>query len=107
MGARADISQVLAMSVAEAQELSAARMPTQGLPDVDVLQGLTTAITVDGQRIGADPRSTGHALGGHTTDANAMPRILFSRPFPRCIRCVPGSRTSDRPTRSLDLPGFV
>src|SRR5580700_2961176 len=50
-------------------------MPTLARPDVDVLEGLTTAITVDQQRIGADPRST----VGTVTDANAMLRILFSR----------------------------
>ena len=44
-------------------------------PEVDVLEGLTTAILVDQQRIGADPRST----VGTATDANAMLRILFSR----------------------------
>jgi excinuclease UvrABC ATPase subunit len=50
-------------------------MPTLGRPDVDVLEGLTTAIIVDQQRMGADPRST----VGTATDANAMLRILFSR----------------------------
>jgi excinuclease UvrABC ATPase subunit len=50
-------------------------MPTLARPDVDVLDGLTTAILVDQQRIGADPRST----VGTATDANAMLRILFSR----------------------------
>ncbi|MFG2604149.1 ATP-binding cassette domain-containing protein [Streptomyces sp. NPDC048514] len=50
-------------------------MPTVGRPDVDVLDGLTTAILVDQQRMGADPRST----VGTATDANAMLRILFSR----------------------------
>src|SRR3954462_15901542 len=50
-------------------------MPNQSRPDVDVLEGLTTAITVDQQRLGADPRST----VGTATDANAMLRILFSR----------------------------
>jgi excinuclease UvrABC ATPase subunit len=50
-------------------------MPTLARPDVDVLEGLTTAITVDQQRMGADPRST----VGTATDANAMLRILFSR----------------------------
>ncbi|MFB9378751.1 ATP-binding cassette domain-containing protein [Kineococcus gynurae] len=50
-------------------------MPTQARPDVDVLEGLTTAIIVDQQRLGADPRST----VGTATDANAMLRILFSR----------------------------
>ncbi|WP_189133173.1 ATP-binding cassette domain-containing protein [Wenjunlia tyrosinilytica] len=50
-------------------------MPTLARPEVDVLDGLTTAIIVDQQRIGADPRST----VGTATDANAMLRILFSR----------------------------
>ncbi len=50
-------------------------MPTLARPEVDVLEGLTTAITVDQQRLGADPRST----VGTATDANAMLRILFSR----------------------------
>ncbi|MFE9724955.1 ATP-binding cassette domain-containing protein [Streptomyces sp. NPDC005794] len=50
-------------------------MPTPARPEVDVLDGLTTAITVDQQRMGADPRST----VGTATDANAMLRILFSR----------------------------
>ncbi|MGW4158004.1 ATP-binding cassette domain-containing protein [Streptomyces sp. NPDC004788] len=50
-------------------------MPSLGRPDVDVLDGLTTAITVDQQRMGGDPRST----VGTATDANAMLRILFSR----------------------------
>ncbi|GAB3797241.1 hypothetical protein GCM10028798_08210 [Humibacter antri] len=50
-------------------------MPSQARPDVDVLEGLTTAITVDQERIGSDPRST----VGTATDANAMLRILFSR----------------------------
>ncbi|MFJ3160076.1 ATP-binding cassette domain-containing protein [Streptomyces kanasensis] len=50
-------------------------MPTPARPEVDVLDGLTTVISVDQQRIGADPRST----VGTVTDANAMLRILFSR----------------------------
>ncbi|MFE6042348.1 ATP-binding cassette domain-containing protein [Streptomyces sp. NPDC056452] len=50
-------------------------MPTLARPDVDVLDGLTTAISVDQQRMGSDPRST----VGTATDANAMLRILFSR----------------------------
>ncbi|EGG49805.1 ATP-binding cassette domain-containing protein [Streptomyces griseoaurantiacus] len=50
-------------------------MPALARPDVDVLDGLTTAIIVDQQRMGADPRST----VGTATDANAMLRILFSR----------------------------
>ncbi|WP_407285577.1 ATP-binding cassette domain-containing protein [Streptomyces sp. BP-8] len=50
-------------------------MPTTARPEVDVLDGLTTAISVDQQRMGGDPRST----VGTATDANAMLRILFSR----------------------------
>ncbi|WP_435797574.1 ATP-binding cassette domain-containing protein [Streptomyces avermitilis] len=50
-------------------------MPTLARPEVDVLEGLTTAILVDQQRMGADPRST----VGTATDTNAMLRILFSR----------------------------
>jgi len=50
-------------------------MPTLARPDVDVLEGLTTAIVVDQQRMGADVRST----VGTATDANALLRILFSR----------------------------
>ncbi|RKQ83744.1 excinuclease ABC A subunit [Mycolicibacterium mucogenicum 261Sha1.1M5] len=50
-------------------------MPTLARPDVDLLDGVTTAILVDQQRMGADPRST----VGTATDANAMLRILFSR----------------------------
>ena len=50
-------------------------MPTLARPEVDVLDGLTTAIIVDQERLGADPRST----VGTATDANAMLRILFSR----------------------------
>ena len=50
-------------------------MPTLARPDVDVLEGLTTAIIVDQERMGSNPRST----VGTATDANAMLRILFSR----------------------------
>jgi len=50
-------------------------MPTLTRPDVDVLEGLTTAIIVDQERMGSNPRST----VGTVTDANAMLRILFSR----------------------------
>ncbi|SIQ91699.1 ATP-binding cassette domain-containing protein [Micromonospora avicenniae] len=50
-------------------------MPTLSRPEVDVLEGLTTAIIVDQERMGANPRST----VGTATDANAMLRILFSR----------------------------
>ena len=50
-------------------------MPTLARPDVDVLEGLTTAIIVDQERMGANVRST----VGTATDANAMLRIVFSR----------------------------
>ncbi|KQR63366.1 daunorubicin resistance protein DrrC [Arthrobacter sp. Leaf337] len=50
-------------------------MPNLARPDVDFLEGLTTAIIVDQERMGANPRST----VGTATDANAMLRILFSR----------------------------
>ncbi|HVE26613.1 MAG TPA: excinuclease ABC subunit UvrA, partial [Sporichthya sp.] len=48
-------------------------LPTMARPDVDVLDGLTTAILVDQERMGANARST----VGTVTDANAMLRILF------------------------------
>ncbi|WP_026540724.1 ATP-binding cassette domain-containing protein [Paenarthrobacter nicotinovorans] len=50
-------------------------MPSLARPDVDMLEGLTTAIIVDQERMGSNPRST----VGTATDANAMLRILFSR----------------------------
>src|SRR3954447_3627202 len=50
-------------------------MPTLARPEVDILEGLTTAILIDQERIGANPRST----VGTITDANALLRILFSR----------------------------
>ncbi|TCO51077.1 excinuclease UvrABC ATPase subunit [Kribbella antiqua] len=50
-------------------------MPNLNRPEVDVLDGLTTAIIVDQERMGSNPRST----VGTATDANAMLRILFSR----------------------------
>ena len=50
-------------------------MPSLARPDVDVLEGLTTAILVDQQRMGGDVRST----VGTATDANALLRVLFSR----------------------------
>src|SRR3974390_2045530 len=50
-------------------------MPTQARPEVDVLEGLTTAIIVDQERMGANARST----VGTATDANAILRVLFSR----------------------------
>src|SRR5918994_1518750 len=50
-------------------------MPTLARPEVDALSGLTTAIIVDQERMGANPRST----VGTVTDANAILRVLFSR----------------------------
>jgi excinuclease UvrABC ATPase subunit len=50
-------------------------MPTMARPDVDLLEGLTPAIVVDQERLGANPRST----VGTVTDANALLRIVFSR----------------------------
>src|SRR3954471_16560797 len=50
-------------------------MPTLSRPEADVLEGLTTAIIVDQERMGANVRST----VGTATDANAMLRLLFSR----------------------------
>src|SRR5262245_47078283 len=50
-------------------------MPTLARPEVDLLSGLTTAILVDQERMGGNPRST----VGTVTDANAMLRVLFSR----------------------------
>src|SRR5918995_2032783 len=50
-------------------------MPTLARPDVDLLDGLTTAIIVDQERMGSNPRST----VGTATDVNAMLRIVFSR----------------------------
>src|SRR5690554_5617686 len=50
-------------------------MPSMSRPDVDVLEGLTTAIIVDQERMGANARST----VGTATDANAMLRVLYSR----------------------------
>lgn len=50
-------------------------MPSMARPDVDVLEGLTTTIVVDQERMGSDPRST----VGTATDAHAMLRVLFSR----------------------------
>lgn len=72
-------------------------MPTLARPDVDVLDGLTTAIILDQQRMGTDPRST----VGTATDANAMLRIVFSRlgqpqigPPGACAFNVPSVRAS-------------
>jgi excinuclease UvrABC ATPase subunit len=50
-------------------------MPTMARPDVDLLEGITPAIVVDQERLGANPRST----VGTVTDANALLRIVFSR----------------------------
>ncbi len=50
-------------------------MPSTGRPDVDLLEGLTTAIVVDQERLGANPRST----VGTVTDAHAMLRLLYSK----------------------------
>src|SRR5476649_2816634 len=50
-------------------------MPTQSRPEVDLLEGLNTAIIVDQERMGSNPRST----VGTVTDANAMLRIVYSR----------------------------
>ena len=50
-------------------------MPSQSRPDVDIIEGLTTAIIVDQERMGANPRST----VGTATDVNSMLRIIFSR----------------------------
>jgi excinuclease ABC A subunit len=76
-------------------------MPSQPRPDVDVLDGLTTVITVDQQRMGADVRST----VGTATDANAILRILFSRlgkphigPPPAFAFNVPSVRASGEMT---------
>ena len=75
-------------------------MPTLARPDVDVLDGLTTAIIIDQERMGANPRST----VGTATDANAMLRILFSRLGKPHI----GSRKPFRSTsRRSAAPGAV
>jgi excinuclease UvrABC ATPase subunit len=75
-------------------------MPTLARPDVDVLEGLTTAIIVDQQRMGADPRST----VGTATDANAMLRIPSvasgSRTSAPRRRSPSTSRRSAAPARS-------
>ncbi len=61
-------------------------MPTLARPEVDVLEGLTTAIIVDQQRMGTDPRST----VGTATDASAMLRILFQPAREAAHRLAPG-----------------
>src|SRR3981081_4195038 len=68
-------------------------MRTLSRPEVDVLDGLTTAIIVDQQRMGADARST----VGTATDANAMLRILFSRLAQPHI-CSPGAFSFNVPS---------
>src|ERR1700753_2781482 len=60
-------------------------MTTRARPEVDVLEGLTTAILIDQERMGGDARST----VGTATDANAMLRILFSRLGKPHIRSPP------------------
>jgi excinuclease UvrABC ATPase subunit len=79
-------------------------MPSPGRPDVDVLDGLTTAIIVDQERMGANVRST----VGTATDANSMLRILFSRmgephvgPPSAYSFNIPSSTTSGTRTDSL------
>ena len=83
-------------------------MPSLARPDVDHLEGLTTAIIVDQERMGANPRST----VGTATDANAMLRILFSRlgdPYvgpptarrsPRWSPRAPSTASTSTPTTS-------
>jgi excinuclease UvrABC ATPase subunit len=63
------------MSMATRSAFGQGVMPTLARPDVDVIEGLTTAIIVDQQRMGADARST----VGTATGANEMLLILFSR----------------------------
>src|SRR2546429_2163923 len=89
-------------------------MPTLARPDVDVLEGLTTAIIVDQERMGANPRST----VGTATDANAMLRILFSRlgqphvgpptaySFNVPTRKASGAMTVDRGARKTESQTF-
>ena len=69
-------------------------MPTLARPEVDLLEGLTTAIIVDQERMGANPRST----VGTATDANAMLRILFSR-LGQALRRPPTAFSFNVPTR--------
>ena len=73
-------------------------MPNLARPEVDHLEGLTTAIIVDQERMGANPRST----VGTATDANAMLRILFSRlGMPRTSgHRLPSPSTSRRARRA-------
>jgi excinuclease UvrABC ATPase subunit len=67
-------------------------MPTLTRPEVDVLEGLTTAISVDQERMGTDPRST----VGTATDANAMLRI------PETIGIADARRLDHRPGAGQD-----
>ena len=86
-------------------------MPTLARPEVDVIDGLTTAIIVDQERMGADARST----VGTATDANAMLRILFSRlgqphigspnAFSFNVAVGPGERGVHRRPRRRARPG--
>ncbi len=69
-------------------------MPSLARPEVDFLEGLTTAIIVDQERMGANPRST----VGTATDANAMLRILFSRLGSPCVG-PPTAYSFNVPTR--------
>ncbi|GAB3403967.1 excinuclease ABC subunit UvrA [Flindersiella endophytica] len=71
-------------------------MPSLARPEVDVLDGLTTAIIVDQERMGANPRST----VGTATDANAMLRILFSRIGKPHISSSPQAFSFNVPTRT-------
>ena len=89
-------------------------MPSLARPDVDRLEGLTTAIIVDQERMGANPRST----VGTATDANAMLRILYSRlgqphvgpptafSFNVPTRKASGSMTTDGSCRVTSVPKF-
>jgi excinuclease UvrABC ATPase subunit len=75
-------------------------MPSLARPDVDVLDGLTTVITVNQQRMGADVRST----VGTATDANAILRILFSRLASSSAWRVSASATSRSASRCRRSP---
>ena len=71
-------------------------MPSLARPDVDVLEGITTAILVDQERMGANARST----VGTVTDANAM-----ARPAPGSANCCLGRRRSSTTSRSSRRSG--
>ena len=76
-------------------------MPTLARPEVDLLEGLTTAIIVDQERMGANSRST----VGTATDANAMLRIVFSRlGEPSAGRVVPRPLTRSLTCRPAPHP---